>query len=129
MPIRISLNRLDGTRIESGTNPNSVSFDVDVKLDEQNRTNNELSINFLLTLTTKPSLVQYEAGGVVILTGGRKVFEEALETDEMANVPKVLLRIYQKVFTSIFLMASMIDAPYPPPDLLHSPYNERGLKN
>ena len=119
------MNRLDGTRIDSRTNPSSISFDVDVKLDEQNRTNNELTLNFLLTLTTKPSLVQYEAGGIAVVSGGRKAFDEALETDEKADVPKVLLRIYQKVFTSLFVMASMIDAPYPPPDLLHSPYTER----
>ena len=123
--VRITLNRLSGMRIESGVNPNSVSFDVDVKMDEQYRTNNELTLNFLLTLTTKPSLVQYDAGGIVVVTGGKNVFDEALETDEKADVPKVLLRIYHKVFESIFLIASTIDAPYPPPDLLHSPYTER----
>ena len=96
-------------------------------MDELNRSNNDLTLGFLLTITTKPSLVQFEAGGVAVVSGGRKAFDEALGIDENSDVPKVLHTIYQKVFTSLYVLSSLIDMPYPPPDLIHNPYQVREL--
>lgn len=124
---RIRIDKLTGTRMDTDTNPNSVTFDVDVKMDEENRTNDELSISFLLTISTKPALARFEVKGIASVVGGRRVFEAALEVDEATNVPKLLHTIYQKVFTSIFLISSLIDTPFPPPDLLHSPTETRDL--
>lgn len=117
----MELDKLEGTRIESDVNPELVKFDVDVKMDEENRTSDELVISFLLTISTKPSLVKFVAGGRATVTGGRAAFESALTVDDESGVPRVLHTIYQKVFTSVYLMASLIEAPYPPPDLIHSP--------
>ena len=124
----IRIEKLTGSRIDTDTNPNSVSFDVDVKMDEVDRSNNELEISFLLTISTKPALAQFEVGGTARVTGGRKAFEEALAADKSSNVPRLLHTIYQKVFTSIFLVSSLIDTPFPPPDLLHSPSETRDLE-
>lgn len=123
----IRLDKLTGTRMDTDTNPNSVTFDIDVKMDEENRTNDEITISFLLTISTKPALARFEAGGIARVVGGRRAFEAALEVDEVTNVPRLLHRIYQKVFTSIFLVSSLIDTPFPPPDLLHSPTETRDL--
>lgn len=123
----IRIDKLTGTRMDTDTNPNSVTFDVDVKMDEENRTNDELTISFLLTISTKPALARFEVRGIASVVGGRRAFEAALEVDEATNVPKLLHTIYQKVFTSIFLISSLIDTPFPPPDLLHSPTETRDL--
>jgi hypothetical protein len=117
----VRLDKLEGTRIDTKVNPDLVKFDVDVKMDEENRSSDELNISFLLTISTKPSLVKFVAGGRATVTGGRTAFESALTVDDKSGVPRVLHTIYQKVFTSIYLLASLIDAPYPPPDLIHSP--------
>jgi len=47
--------------------------------------------------------------------------------DEETSVPKVLHVIYQQVFTSLYLLASLIETPYPPPDLIHSPTETREM--
>jgi hypothetical protein len=124
-PIRVDLNRLEGTKIDSGVNPASVKFDVDVSMDEEKRTNDELTIKFRLVISTKPSLAKFEAGGKAFITGGREAFDAALEMDEETSVPKVLIVIYQQVFTSLYLLASQLETPYPPPDLIHSPTETR----
>ena len=69
-PIRVKLGRVEGTRIDTGTIPDSVSFDVDVSMDEESRTNDELTITFNLTIRTKPSLVKFEVGGTAMISGG-----------------------------------------------------------
>ena len=126
-PIRMKLDRLVGTRTSMGESPGSIVFDVDVKMDEESRTNEELMISFLITINTKPSLVQFEVGGTAVLTGGKAAFDHALEVDEESRVPRVLHTVYQRIFTPLFVLSNMLEAPYPPPDLIHSPNETRQL--
>jgi len=86
-------------------------------------------LGFLLSISTKPSLVKFEAGGTATITGGQNAFDAALETDEETKVPKVLHTIYQHTFTSLFLLSTLIDSPYPPPDLIHAPKKIRELED
>jgi hypothetical protein len=62
-----------------------------------------------------------------MVSGGRKAFDEALSICENSDVPRLLHTVYQKVFTSLYLLSSLIDMPYPPPDLIHNPYQVREL--
>jgi hypothetical protein len=124
-PIRVKLGKVEGTRIDTGATPDSVTFDVDVSMDEENRTNDELTLTFNLTIRTKPTLVKFEVGGTAVIPGGREVFDAVLEMDEKSSVPKVLHVVYQRVFTSLYLIAAQLEVPYPPPDLLHSPSESR----
>jgi len=126
-PIRVKLGKVEGTRIDTGATPDSVAFDVDVNLDEENRTNRELTLTFNLTIRTKPTLVKFEVGGTAVISGGREAFDAALEMDEESSVPKVLHFVYQRVFTSLYLIAAQLEVPYPPPDLLHSPSETRDI--
>ncbi len=59
-PIRVKLGKVKGARIDTGVTPDSVTFDVDVSMDEENRTNDELTLTFNLTIRTKPTLVKFE---------------------------------------------------------------------
>jgi len=86
-------------------------------------------LSFLLSISTKPSLVKFEAGGTATITGGQNAFDDALETDKETKVPKVLHTIYQHTFTSLFLLSTLIDSPYPPPDLIHAPKQMRELED
>jgi hypothetical protein len=47
--------------------------------------------------------------------------------DEKSSVPKVLHFVYQRVFTSLYLTAALLEVPYPPPDLLLSPSESSDL--
>jgi hypothetical protein len=127
-PIRVKLSRVEGSKIDTGVTPDSVTFDVDVNMDEENRTNEELTIKFNLTISTKPTLIKFEVGGNAVISGGREAFDAALEMDEESSVPKVLHLVYQRVFTSLYLIAAQLEVPYPPPDLLHAPSESRDLE-
>ena len=45
----------------------------------------------------------------------------------MNRLHLVLHTIYQHSFTSLFLLSTLIDSPYPPPDLLHTPVHTKEL--
>lgn len=101
-----------------------VFFDVNAKLDEQKKETNQVTLGFQLFISTKPNVVKYNTTGSVILTGKVEDIRKKLEVNPKTKIPQILFTIYQHVFKSIFMLASNLDTPYPPPDLLH-PMAER----
>jgi len=96
------------------------SFDVNVKLEEVERGADEATFNFALEINTKPSIAKFDVDGMVTVTGGSEVVDKLLETDPETKVPHLLKRVYQQIFTSVFLLSGIINAPHPPPDLIFS---------
>lgn len=99
-------------------------FDVNAKLEEQKRTSGQVTLAFNLTINTKPSVAKYATTGIVTLEGSLQDINKRLETNPKTKVPQILFTVYQHVFSSIYLLSSVLDIPYPPPDLLH-PMQER----
>ena len=96
------------------------SFDVNVKLEEIERSASEAAFNFAVAMSTKPSVARFDVSGIVRVFGESKAVDKLLETDPDTKVPYLLKRVYQQIFTSIFLLSGIMNAPHPPPDLLFS---------
>jgi hypothetical protein len=94
-------------------------FDVNAKLEEQKRTSRQATLAFNLSITTKPSVAKYGTTGVVMLEGDLQDINKRLEVNPKTKIPQILFTVYQHVFSSIYLLSSVLDTPYPPPDLLH----------
>lgn len=94
-------------------------FDVNAKLEEQKRSGNQVDLNFNLFITTKPNIVKYSIVGIVTLEGPSADVKKKLEANSKTNIPQILFTVYQHVFNSIYILASILNTPYPPPDLLH----------
>lgn len=45
--------------------------------------------------------------------------KKKLEVNPKTKIPQILFTIYQHIFNSIYILASNLSTPYPPPDLLH----------
>jgi len=111
---------LRGVKLGAKEESSALSFDVNAKLEEKERRSGRLVVSFVLTVGTKPSVVKFEVEGIATLEGKNPAIERLLEADPKTKVPLLLHRIYQRVFTSTFLLATLLDTPYPPPDLLFS---------
>ncbi len=98
----------------------TVSFDVNAKLEEKELKSGRLVVGFVLTVGTKPSVVKFEVEGVTTLYGSNPAIEKLLEVDPRTKIPLLLHRVYQRVFTTTFLLATVLDTPYPPPNILFS---------
>jgi hypothetical protein len=72
-----------------------------------------------LLITTKPNIVKYSTVGSVTLEGSAEDIKKKLEANPKTNIPQILFTVYQHVFNSIYILASILNTPYPPPDLLH----------
>jgi hypothetical protein len=94
-------------------------FDINAKLDEQKKGANQVLLGFNILISTKPSIVKYTTIGVVTLDGPAAEIKKKLEPNPKTKIPQILFAVYQDVFNSIYILASILNAPYPPPDLLH----------
>jgi hypothetical protein len=74
---------------------------------------------FNLLISTKPNVVRYIAAGSVTLDGKAADVKKKLEVNPKTKIPQILFTVYQHVFNSIFMLSSILNTPYPPPDLLH----------
>lgn len=101
------------------TAPEEVFFNVNAKLDEQKKTSTQATLSFSLAIETKPNIAKYTATGTVKLEGSTQDINKRLETNPKTQFPQILFTVYQHVFSSIYLLSSVLDTPYPPPDLLH----------
>lgn len=97
-----------------------MNFDVNAKLEEKERKSNMRVIGFVLTVGTKPSVAKFEVEGIATLEGKNPAIDKLLEVSPQKKIPLLLHRIYQSVFTSTYLLATLLDTSYPPPDILSS---------
>jgi len=109
--------------------PAALNFDVSAKLEEKERRSGRLVVGFILTVNTKPSVVKFEIEGLATIEGKNPAIEKYLEVDPKTKIPLVLHKVYQQVFATTFLLATLLDTTYPPPDLLSSgEMNKPGLE-
>lgn len=94
-------------------------FDINAKLEEQNKTSDEVTLVFNLAISTKPNVVRYITTGTVLLKGKQADIKKKLELNPKTKIPQILFTVYQQIFNSIYMLSSILNTPYPPPDLLH----------
>ena len=96
-----------------------IFFDVNAKLEEQKKGSNQVDLGFSLLITTKPNVVKYSTAGTITLVGKAADIKKKLEVNPKTKIPQILFTVYQHIFNSIYMLSSILNTPYPPPDLLH----------
>jgi hypothetical protein len=88
-------------------------------MEEQKKSSDQVTLSFNLTIATKPNVVKYSTTGTVTLEGKSEDIKKKLEANPKTKIPQILFAVYQHVFNSIYMLSSILNTPYPPPDLLH----------
>jgi hypothetical protein len=117
--VSISLNSLQAERTGVYSAAEELFFDINAKIEEQKKENNQVTLSFNLLISTKPNVVKYSTSGTVTMSGKPDDIKKKLEVNPKTKIPQILFTIYQHVFNSIYILSSNLNTPYPPPDLLH----------
>jgi hypothetical protein len=117
--VSINLGSLQAERTGQSSPTDELFFDINAKIEEQKKENNQVTLTFSLAISTKPNVVKYATSGTVTLSGKPDDIKKKLEVNPKTKIPQILFTIYQHVFNSIYMLSSNLNTPYPPPDLLH----------
>jgi hypothetical protein len=119
--VKVDITSLVGVRLGAkGSGTETVNFDVKAKLEEKERKSQMVVVGFSLLVATKPSIVKFEVEGMATLTGKDAEIGRMLEVDPDTRVPYVFQRVYQYVFTAMYLLSTVLNAPPPPQNLFFS---------
>jgi hypothetical protein len=127
--VLVNLTSLLGTKLSDNLGSEPVRFDLNARLEEKERRNGRVVVLFGLSVRTKPNVVKYEIEGTATLIGKEAQIEQILKVDPKSNIPFVFHRVYQHVFTAVYILASILGTIYPPPDLLFSGEQYIPIKN
>jgi hypothetical protein len=114
----VEITSLLATRLNEQAGSAGVRFDVTAKLEEKERKSGVVVVVFGLVVRTKPNVVKYEVEGTATIAGKDALIDQVLKVDPKSNIPFVFHRVYQRVFTAVYMIASLINTVYPPSDLL-----------
>ena len=117
--VSINLSSLQAERTGVYSATEELFFDINAKIEEQKKENNQVTLGFSLLISTKPNVVKYSTSGTVTMSGKPEDIKKKLEVNPKTKIPQILFTIYQHVFNSIYILSSNLNTPYPPPDLLH----------
>ena len=119
--VRVAVRSLLGVRLADNVQSGEIiNFDMKARMEEKDRRSGRVVVGFALSVGTRPSVVKFEVEGAATLEGKNTEIDEMLEVDPETQVPFVFQRVYQHVFMSMYLLATLINAPCPPPNLLFS---------
>lgn len=99
-----------------------VIFDFGANLEETDRSSESVGLSFRMTMDTEPSIAKFVVEGTTVINSEESEIDKLLSPDPETNVPHVFTRIYQTVYSVIFMLAGTIDVPYPSPALLKRPH-------
>jgi hypothetical protein len=117
--VTIRLDSVQAERTAERGSSEELFFDINAKLEEQKKGSDQAVLSFQLSITTKPNVVKYTVMGTVTLEGSTLDIKKRLEVNPKTKIPQILFTVYQHVFSSIYILSSILNTPYPPPDLLH----------
>lgn len=119
--MKVSVTSLSGVRLADRMGSGElVNFDVKARMEEKDRRSGLLDVGFALVVGTRPSVAKFEVKGRATAEGREEDIKRMLEPDPETQIPLVFRKVYQHVFVPMYLMATLIDVPYPPANLLQS---------
>ena len=118
--IQVAISNISAVKINEKPLASELTFDVGAKLEEKERKSGRVTVLFVLTVGTKPTVAKFGIEGLSTLVGKDADIEKLLEIDPETRIPRMLYGVYQRVFMALYLVSTILETPYPPPDLFHS---------
>jgi hypothetical protein len=103
---------------EKANSDSSVVFGLDVNLDEAQRKSDSIKIRFKISMESDPPAAKFTIEGNTTVSGDSQAIENMVSADPKTNVPPIFVKIYQQIYSVMFLLAGTLGVPYPSPALL-----------
>ena len=119
LEVTVLIEDVDAARLsEKATENASSNYSLNVSLAERERTTEHLVLSYSMELTSQPQTARFKVSGSATLKGTRDEIKEGITAPDTNRPPPVLLLIYERIYSTIYLLASALRVPHPMPNLL-----------
>lgn len=119
LEIAVLVESLDGARLSDKVNENVKSnYSLNVSLSEKERFSETLVLNFALELTSQPTAAKFKIAGTATLKGTKDEIKDGIAAPDGNRPPPVLVTIYERVYSTIYVLSGALSVPHPMPNLL-----------
>jgi len=119
LEITILIEDVDAARLSEKATENAASnYSLNVSLAERDRSTEHLVLSYSLELTSQPPTARFKISGSATLKGTKDEIKEGITAPDSSRPPPVLIAIYERIYSTIYLLAGALKVPYPLPNLL-----------
>lgn len=117
--VDVQIKALEASRtVEEAAKNMDVTFNVNSSISESDRSDGLLKLKFSIDLETSPPAARLHVAGLATLTGREEEVEKLLAAREQDGTPTLFMKIYQRVYPTMYLLCGSMEIPYPSPGLL-----------
>jgi hypothetical protein len=115
----VVIKGVESSRTAEDANENvDVAFNVNSSISESDSGPGFVTLKYSIDMETQPSAARIFVSGTAKISGKDGEIEQLLGAKENDGTPTVFMRIYQRVYPTMYLLSGALHVPYPGPGLL-----------
>ncbi len=119
LEVSVQIESADAARLSDKINENMNSnYSLNVSLSEKERSTEALVLTFSIELTSQPTAARFKVAGNATLKGTRDDIKEGITAPDENKPPPALVMIYERIYSTIYVLAGALKVPRPMPNLL-----------
>ncbi|MDG6960664.1 MAG: hypothetical protein JRN47_08315 [Nitrososphaerota archaeon] len=117
--IAVSVKGIEANKTSDEANESTpVTFNVNSSINEADRGPGFLNLKFSMDVETQPAAARVFVSGTAMLKGKDDEIDQLLAAKEADGSPALFMKIYQRVYPTMYLLCGTLKLPYPAPGLL-----------
>jgi len=119
LEISVLVESVEASRLSEKASENANSnYSLNVSLSEKERSTDTLVLSYSLELTSQPQAARFKVSGSATLKGNRDEIREGITAPDENKPPPVLVTIYERIYSTLYVLSGMLKVPHPMPNLL-----------
>ncbi len=119
LEISVLMETIDAIKLSDKATENTNSnYSLNVSLSEKDRSSEQLVLSFTLELTSQPQAAKFKVAGSATLKGTKDEIREGITAPDDTKPPPVLVTVYERVYSTLYVVAGALKVPHPMPNLL-----------
>ena len=119
LEVSVLMETIDAIRLSDKATENANSnYSLNVSLSEKDRSSEQLVLSFTLELTSQPQAAKFKIAGSATLKGTKDEIREGITAPDDTKPPPILVTVYERVYSTLYVVAGALKVPHPMPNLL-----------
>ena len=118
--VEVAVKGIEANKTSDEVNESTaVTFNVNSSINEADRGPGFMNLKFSMDIETQPAAARLFVSGTATVKGKEDEIDELIGAKEKdGTTPTLFMKIYQRVYPTMYLLCGSLKIPYPAPGLL-----------